>query len=112
MIWLILVQDSRQVCKIYKQDKHNYLVTKAQNAASQFNATSENQGTQFFANLSTSVQTANVQRADAMNQFATAEANKISAQNANNATGVSQANAQTEAQINQFNSQLQDQRKI
>jgi hypothetical protein len=84
---------------------------KAQNAASQFNATSENQVDQFFANLSTSVQTANAQRADAMNQFATAEANKISAQNANNATGVSQANAQTEAQINQFNSQLQDQRE-
>ena len=83
----------------------------AANAASQFNATSSNQVDQFFANLSTSVQTANAQRADAMNQFATSEKNRIEAQNANNATAVSQANAQTEASINQFNSQLSDQRE-
>jgi hypothetical protein len=84
---------------------------KASNAASQFNATSSNQVDQFFANLSTSVQTANAQRADALNQFVTSEGNKISAQNANNATAVSQANAQTEASINQFNAQLEDQRE-
>jgi hypothetical protein len=84
---------------------------KAANAASQFNATSSNQVDQFFANLSTGVQTANAQRADALNQFVTSEGNKISAQNANNATAVSQANAQTEASINQFNAQLEDQRE-
>ena len=83
----------------------------AQNAASQFNATSQNQVDQFYKNLSTTVSTSNAQRADAMNQFATSESNKISAQNANNATQVSQANAQTEASINQFNSQLADQRE-
>ena len=83
----------------------------ANNAASQFNATSTNQVDQFYKNLSSNVSTANAQRADAMNQFSTSESNKISAQNANNATGVSQANAQTEASINQFNSQLTDQRE-
>jgi len=83
----------------------------ASNAASQFNATSQNQVDQFYKNLSTTVSSSNAQRADAMNQFAISEANKVSAQNANNATAVSQANAQTEASINQFNSQLTDQRE-
>jgi len=83
----------------------------ANNAAAQFNATSTNQVDQFYKNLSSSVSTANAQRADAMNQFSTSEQNKIEAQNANNATAVSQANAQTEAAINQFNSQLTDQRE-
>ena len=83
----------------------------ASNAASQFNATSQNQVDQFYKNLSTTVSSSNAQRADAMNQFATSEANKVSAQNANNATAVSQANAQTEASLNQFNSQLTDQRE-
>jgi len=83
----------------------------AQNASSQFNATSKNQVDQFYKNLSTSVETANAQRADAMNQFATSEVNKVAAQNANNATQVSLANAQTEATINQFNAQLADQRE-
>ena len=83
----------------------------ASNAASQFNATSQNQVDQFYKNLTTSVQTANAQRSDAMNQFSASEANKVSAQLANNATAVSQANAQTEASINQFNSQLTDQRE-
>ena len=83
----------------------------ASNAASQFNATSQNQVDQFYKNLSSSLQTQNAQRSDAMNQFSTSESNKISAQNANNATGVSQANAQTEASINQFNAQMTDQRE-
>ena len=83
----------------------------ANNAASQFNATSTNQVDQFYKNLTSNVQTQNAQRTDAMNQFSNSEANKIEAQNANNATAVSQANAQTEASINQFNSQLTDQRE-
>tara|TARA_R110000823_G_scaffold340_3_gene1604 strand:- start:288 stop:1652 length:1365 start_codon:yes stop_codon:yes gene_type:complete len=83
----------------------------ASNAASQFNATSQNQVDQFYKNLSSSLQTQNAQRSDAMTQFSTSESNKIAAQNANNATAVSQANAQTEASINQFNAQMTDQRE-
>ena len=83
----------------------------ASNAASQFNATSQNQVDQFYKNLSTTVSTSNAQRADAMNQFSVSESNKVEAQNANNATAVAQQNAQTEAAINQFNSQLEDQRQ-
>jgi len=83
----------------------------ANNAASQFNATSQNQVDQFYKNLSTTVSTSNAQRGDAMSKFSSSEQNKVDAQNANNATAVSQANAQTAASINQFNSQLSDQRE-
>ena len=83
----------------------------AQNAASQFNATSQNQVEEFFTNLSTQVETNNAQRADAMNTFESAEKNKIAALNANNETEVSRANAEREAAINQFNSSLTDNRE-
>ena len=65
----------------------------ASNAASQFNATSTNQVDQFYKNLTTSVQTANAQRSDAMNRLSNSEAKKVAAQNAQNATAVAQANA-------------------
>ena len=83
----------------------------AENAASQFNATSQNQVDQFFNGLQKQVQTSNAQRADAMNQFANAEENKVNAINANNATQISQANAERESAINQFNSTLKDARE-
>ena len=83
----------------------------ATNAASQFNSQSQSQTDQFFSNLNTSVRTANAQRTDAMNQYATAEQNKIAAQNAQNELAVNEADSQREAAINQFNSQLEDQRQ-
>ena len=83
----------------------------AQNAASQFNATSQNQVDEFFTNLATQVETNNAQRKDAMNTFETAEKNKVSAINANNTTEVNRANAEREAAINQFNSSLKDNRE-
>ena len=83
----------------------------AQNAAAQFNATSQNQVDEFFTGLQKQVQTNNAQRADAMTQFDTAEKNKISAINAENVTEVNRANAEREAAINQFNSSLKDNRE-
>ena len=83
----------------------------AQNAAAQFNATSQNQVDEFFTGLQKQVQTNNAQRADAMTQFDTAEKNKIAAINAENVTEVNRANAEREAAINQFNSSLQDNRE-
>jgi len=83
----------------------------ATNAALQFNSQSQAQTDQFFSNLNTSVRTANAQRTDAMNQYATAEQNKIAAQNAQNELAVNEADSQREAAINQFNSQLEDQRQ-
>jgi hypothetical protein len=83
----------------------------AENASRQFNAVSQKQTDQFFANLSNQINTSNASRSDAMNQFATAEKSKVAAQNANNQIAVNQANAQREAAISQFNAQLKDQRQ-
>ena len=83
----------------------------ASNAALQFNAQSQQQTDQFFASLTTQINTNNATRTDAMNQYATSERNKIEAQNAQNEIGVNEANAQRQAAINQFNAQLEDQRQ-
>ena len=83
----------------------------AQNAAAQFNATSQNQVDQFFNSLQTQVRTNNAQRADAMNQFANTESNKIAALNAQNEIAVDAANANRQATINQFNATLDDARQ-
>jgi len=53
----------------------------------------------------------NAVRADAMNQYATSEANKIAALNAQNQVAVDEANAAREAAINQFNATLESQRQ-
>ena len=82
----------------------------ANNAALQFNATNAQQSEQFFANLKSSIELQNAQRTDAMNQFATAEGNKINAMNVGNEIAVNEANAARQNAINQFNAQLQDSR--
>ena len=83
----------------------------ARNAAAQFNATSQNQVNQYYDSLNTSIQTQNAQRLDAMNQYANAEANKVSALNAKNATAVADANAQRATAISQYNKTLEDARE-
>ena len=75
----------------------------ASNAASQFNATSTNQVNQFYSGLTSQVAEQNTARADAMNQFANTESNKIAALNAQNEIAVDAANANRQATINQFN---------
>ena len=83
----------------------------AQNAALQFNAQSQNQVNQFYDNMSAQMAEQNAVRADAMNQYATSEANKISALNAQNQVAVDESNAAREAAINQFNATLESQRQ-
>src|SRR5210317_1459129 len=83
----------------------------AQNAALQFNATSQNQVNQFYDNMSAQMAEQNAVRTDAMNQYAVSEQNKISALNAQNEVAVAEANAAREAAINQFNAQLESQRQ-
>ena len=82
----------------------------AANAASQFNATSQNQVNQFYDNMSAQMAEQNASRADAMGQYATSEANKIAALNAQNTVQVDEANAARESAINQFNATVQNQR--
>jgi len=83
----------------------------AANAASQFNAQSQNQVNQFYDKLSTQVSDQNAARLDAMNKFSEAEKNKVAALNAQNTIGVNEANAKREATINQFNTTLANQRE-
>ena len=83
----------------------------AQNAALQFNATSQNQVNQFYDSMSAQMAEQNAVRSDAMNQYAVSEQNKISALNAQNEVAVAEANAAREAAINQFNAQLESQRQ-
>jgi len=82
----------------------------AANAASQFNATSQNQVNQFYDNMSAQMAEQNASRADAMGQYAISEANKIAALNAQNTVQVAEANAARESAINQFNATVQNQR--
>tara|TARA_B100001939_G_scaffold131219_1_gene113891 strand:+ start:231 stop:1610 length:1380 start_codon:yes stop_codon:yes gene_type:complete len=93
--------------------RQNFLLSDqaAQNAARQFNATSQNQVDQFYSNLSAQINEQNAARSDAMNQFAASESNKISALNAQNQVAVEKANADRASVLNQFNAQLEDQRQ-
>jgi len=68
----------------------------AGNAAQQFNASSENQMTQFFKNMQTQVQQFNVAQQNTMSQF-----------NAGQSNSISQFNTQIQNQRDQFNAQNQ-----
>lgn len=83
----------------------------SRNAALQFNATSQNQVNQFYDSLNYNIATQNAARTDAMNQFRTAELNKVEALNVKNEVAINDANAQREAAISQFNSTLSDARQ-
>tara|TARA_Y100000034_G_scaffold123685_1_gene170840 strand:- start:331 stop:1590 length:1260 start_codon:yes stop_codon:yes gene_type:complete len=81
------------------------------NASFQFNATSQNQVSEFYDKLGSTISEQNAIRTDTMNQYAVSEANKIAAINAQNTVGVNEANAARESAINQFNSQIENQRE-
>ena len=81
------------------------------NASYQFNATSQNQVSEFYDKLSSTISEQNAIRTDTMNQYAVSEANKIAAINAQNTVGVNEANAARESAINQFNAQIENQRE-
>ena len=76
-----------------------------QNAARQFNATSDLQTQQFVTTIGSQLTQFNAQQANAMAQFNESEANRMAAIAAGNELAADQFNAQIQAQINQFNSQ-------
>jgi len=78
----------------------------ADNAASQFNATSHNQTNQFMNNLSATINTQNAARDDVMNQYNTTEASRAEALNQNNKLEADRLQATLNSQIEQFNKQL------
>ena len=76
-----------------------------QNAARQFNATSDLQTQQFVTTIGSQLTQFNAQQANAMAQFNESEANRMAAIAAGNELAADQFNAQIQAQISQFNSQ-------
>ena len=93
--------------------RHAFLLSDqgAANAAAQFNATSTNEVNKFYDNLIGQMSQQNASRTDGMNQFANAEANKISALNTQNQVAVDKANSDRTAAINQFNTTLDNERQ-
>ena len=75
----------------------------AENAAQQFNAKSETQVMEFFAELGSQIENANKTREAAMNQFNTSEANSMAKFNAQLEDQRAKFNAQMGAQIEQAN---------
>ncbi|MAC52501.1 MAG: hypothetical protein CME31_08145 [Gimesia sp.] len=82
----------------------------AENAARQFNATSDMQANQFNENLAAQIDQFNVAQQNAMEQFNAAEKNKVKAINAGNAIDAAKFNNQVGIQIAQFNEQMDLQR--
>jgi len=74
----------------------------AENAAGQFNATSENQKNQFMAGLAQQIELSNTAALNAMSQFNSSELNRMNAINAQNKLAADQYNSQAQQQVTLF----------
>ena len=94
------------------QQRQQRLLTSsaAENAASQFNATSQAQTDQFMASLGQQLNLQNAAQENAMEQFNATEANRIAAIQAGNDLDAAKLSAQLNSQIDQFNTQIDFQR--
>jgi hypothetical protein len=100
--------DNVQQATMFKaQQNANALLTDqaAVNASSQFNATSQNQTDQFFANLTTQVSQFNTAQQNAMSQFNAGETNAMSQFNTAQQNLRDQFNAQNHLVVAQANAQ-------
>ena len=100
--------NNEQQTAIFKaQQMTNTLLsdTAAENAARQFNASSQNQTDQFFANLSSQVERFNTEQSNQMTRFNAGEANAISQFNATQQAAREQFNANNQLVIAQANAQ-------
>jgi len=77
----------------------------AQNAAKQFNATSDNQMQQFVANLESNLRQFNVSQANNMSQFNTTEKNRMAAIDAGNDLEAAKFTKQLSLQVDQYNAE-------
>jgi hypothetical protein len=75
----------------------------ADNAAAQFNATSQNQTNQFMASLQSQINQYNVGQMNAMQQFNATQENAAAARDAQREADVNKFNTQLRTQIEQFN---------
>ena len=83
----------------------------AQNAAAQFNATSENQTNQFMANLSQNNQQFNTSQLNSMEQFNKQALNIAEARRVGNEAEAAKLESQLKTDVSKFNSQLEAQRE-
>jgi hypothetical protein len=99
---------NKQQTAIFKaQQMTNTLLsdTAAENAARQFNASSQNQTDQFFANLTSQIDRFNTEQSNQINRFNAGEANAISQFNATQLAAREQFNAANALVIAQANAQ-------
>ena len=100
--------NNRQQANVLKSQQNQQRLLSnqsAQNAAAQFNATSENQTNQFMTNLKAQTDQYNVSQQNNMEQFNATQENAAEARRAGREADVNKFNAQLFAQADQFNSQ-------
>ena len=101
------LNNEQQMNMFKAQERVNSLMsdTAAENAAKQFNATSQNQTDQFFASLATQVSQFNTEQSNAMSRFNAGEANALGQFNAAQANAREQFNATNHLVVAQANAQ-------
>ena len=101
------LSNEQQMNMFKAQERVNSLMsdTAAENAARQFNATSQNQTDQFFASLQTQVSQFNTEQSNAMARFNAGEANALGQFNAAQANAREQFNATNHLVVAQANAQ-------
>ncbi len=99
------LSNTQQTAMYKAQQTANSLLsdTAAENASKQFNATSENQANQFFANLAANIALQNSEQANAMAQFNAGETNSLEQYNATQRTAREQFNATNALVVAQAN---------
>ena len=106
LIWLTCLINSRQSClKAQQRTQSLFTDQAATNAARQFNATSQNQVDQFFANLGQQTSQFNATQQNAQAQFNAGQANTVERFNAEMNNQRDQFNAQNQIVIAQSNAQ-------
>jgi hypothetical protein len=101
------LSNEQQTSMFVAQQRVNTILsdTAQENAAKQFNATSENQTNQFFATLSTQVSQFNSEQNNAMSRFNAGEANALSKFNSDQENARDQFNATNHLVVAQANAQ-------
>jgi hypothetical protein len=99
------LSNTQQTAMYKAQQTANSLLSDAaaENASKQFNATSENQANQFFANLAANIALQNSEQANAMAQFNAGETNSLEQYNATQRTAREQFNATNALVVAQAN---------
>ena len=103
------LNNEQQAMVLSAQQKQQVLLSNqsAENAARQFNATSENQTQQFMTSLAAQIEQSNVAQANAMAQFNTQQINQQQAQQAGIDADLAKTNASLANDINRFNAQIE-----